>query len=65
MNALMKPIVAITICIAAAVCFGAAAEIHAMSRPNLPAADSSVDLTLADAIIGGRNGATAVDFWMP
>jgi hypothetical protein len=64
MNALTKPIVAITICIAAAVCFGAAAQIHAMS-PSVPEIAQPVDLTLADAMVAGRSAGTAVDFWMP
>jgi hypothetical protein len=65
MNLLAKPIVAVIICIAAAVCFGAAAQIHAMPRPYVAAPTESGDLTLTDAIVAGRNAWTALDFWVP
>jgi hypothetical protein len=65
MNTLMQPIVAVTICIAAAVCFGAAAQIHAMAPAKMPETTQSVDVSLADAIVAGRNAWTAVDFWIP
>ena len=65
MDLLAKPVVAVIICIAAAVCFGAAAQIHAMGPSDMPKAAETVDLTLADAIVAGRNAWTAVDFWNP
>jgi len=65
MNLLAKPVVAVIICIAAAVCFGAAAQIHAMGPSDMPQSVQTVDLTLADALVAGRNAWTAVDFWMP
>jgi hypothetical protein len=65
MNLLAKPVVAVIICIAAAVCFGAAAQIHAMERSDMPRSTETIDLTLADAIVAARNAWTAVDFWIP
>jgi hypothetical protein len=65
MNLLAKPVVAVIICLAAAVCFGAAAQIHAMSPSAIPQSAEPVDVTLADAIVAGRSLATAVDFWVP
>ena len=65
MNLLAKPVVAVIICIAAAVCFGAAAQIHAMGPFDMPQSAETVDLTLADAIVAGRNAWSAVDFWTP
>ena len=65
MDLLAKPVVAVIICIAAAVCFGAAAQTHAMGHSDMPQSAETIDVTLADAIVAGRNAWTAFDFWNP
>jgi len=64
MNALLHPIVAVVVCVAAAVCFGAAARIHAMD-PTEPSAPDSSELSVAAALAASHKAWSALDFWIP
>jgi hypothetical protein len=62
MNALLNPTVAAVVCISAAVCFGAAAQIHAMDPAQQPAQSS--ELSIAEVVAAGQQAWSAIDFWI-
>ena len=64
MNALLNPIVAALVCISAAVCFGAAARIHAMDAARQPLPTEASELSIAEIVAAGQKAWSAVDFWI-
>jgi hypothetical protein len=65
MKALLHPIVAVVVCVAAAVCLVAAAQIQAMPPAGLSAPDEPLELSISAAITAGHKAWSALDFWMP
>jgi hypothetical protein len=65
MKALLHPIVAVVVCVAAAICFGAAAQIHAMSATEPSNPGEPLELSISATITAGHQAWSAVDFWIP
>ena len=62
MKTLLHPIVAVVVCVAAAVWFAAAARIHAMTPADLSSAADAPELSMVTPAYGAWS---AVDFWLP
>jgi hypothetical protein len=62
MKTLLHPIVAVVVCVAAAVWFAAAFRIHAMTPADLSSAADTPELSIPFA---GHKTWSAVDFWLP
>jgi hypothetical protein len=65
MKTLLHPVVAVVVCVAAAVWFAAAGRIHAMTpaEPSSPAGIS--ELSVASAVTAVHMPGSALDFWRP
>jgi hypothetical protein len=63
MNALLNPVVAVVVAVAAAVCFAAAAQIHAMDTAAPQPAPPS-EVSFAEALAAGQKAWSALDFWI-
>ena len=62
MRALLRPIVAVVVCVAAAVWFGAATQIHAMAAAQPSNAGEPLELSVSAAITAGHKAWSALDF---
>ena len=65
MKTLLHPIVAVVVCVAAAVWLGAAAQIHAMAAPEVSGDPEPLELSVAAAVTAGHKAWSALDFWLP
>jgi hypothetical protein len=65
MNALLNPVVAVVVSLAAAVCFAAAAQIHAMVPGEHAGSGDTPALSMTAAVAAGHPAWSALDFWIP
>ena len=64
MKSLVHAIVAVVVCVAAAVSFASAGEIHAMAAADAARAPEALELSVAGALTAGHKAWSAVDFWL-
>jgi hypothetical protein len=65
MKTLLHPIVAVVVCVTAAVCFTAAAGLHAVTPAEWSSVPDTGELSLSTSATAGHRAWSALDFWAP